>query len=314
MKQLLLTGIVLIVTVIGYGQRARAYWEDDTVLIGQHAKLHLFVDDCPEQMKWEKIHSASDIERRQSNENLYRKDGEIEVLSVVKKYDKAKRQFEITCELLVWDTANYQLPVQEFNIYSPDWKVPDTTLSVTVPELTCVFVKKKVDKSVTEIPLVEESNPFGWIKRYWWVFALLLCIFLGMYFWNKRRTTRFIAKETLKNRTLKQLQQLRKQALWESDQVEKHYVAFSKIIKSFLTERYGHHFIGKTSYETELGLKVLKVEDQVIVRIKKLLLESDFSKFGKSVPDKETIVTSLNKLEELIVELSPLDLPTEERV
>jgi hypothetical protein len=314
MKQFLLVGTGLLLSFAGFAQKARAFWENDTVLVGEHAILKIIVTDVPEQMKWSKIVSATNIEIRHTGEELYKKEGEIEVFHLSKDYNKKNRSFTILADIIAWDTANYQLPELSFELYSKDWKTKDSTLSAKAPELAVVFKKKHVDTSITEIPLVEVNDPWRWLKDYWWIIALVLAIPTGFYLWNKRNKTTFSDRETLKKSTLKRLEALRGKKLWLKGDVEKHYVEYSHILRSFLSERYSHNFLGKTSFETQVSLKVFGVEQQVIDRIKKLLLESDFTKFGKSQPGEEQIITSMNKLEELIVELSPLDIPANEHV
>ncbi len=314
MKQFLLVGIGLLFSFAGFTQKARAFWEHDTVLVGKHAILKIIVTDVPEQMKWSKIVSATNIEIRHTGEELYKKEGEIEVFHVSKDYNKKNRSFTILADIMAWDTANYQIRELSFELYSKDWKTKDSTLFAKVPELAVVFEKKHVDTSITEIPLVEVNDPWRWLKDYWWIIALVLAIPTGFYLWNKRNKTTFSDRETLKKITLKRLETLRGKKLWLKGDVEKHYVEYSHILRSFLSERYNHNFLGKTSFETQVSLKVFGVEQQVIDRVKKLLLESDFTKFGKSQPGEEQIITSMNKLEELIVELSPLDIPANEHV
>lgn len=314
MKKFLLVGIGFLLSFAGFAQKARAFWEDDTVLVGEHAILKIIVTDVPEQLKWSKIVSKTNVEIRHTGEALYQKEGEIEVFHVSKDYNKKNHSFTIIADLVAWDTANYQLSELWFEIYSKDWKTKDTSLTAVVPELAVVFEKKQVDTSISEIPLVEVNDPWRWLKDYWWIIALVLAIPVGFYLWNKRRKTTFSDKETLKKRSLKRLELLKGKKMWLKGDVEKHYVEYSHILRSFLSERYDHNFLGKTSFETQVSLKVFGVEQQVIDRIKKLLLESDFTKFGKSEPGQEQIITSMNKLEELIVELSPLDIPANEHV
>lgn len=314
MKQFLLVGIGFLLSFAGFAQKARAFWENDTVLVGEHAALKIIVTDIPEQMKWSKIVSSTTVEIRHTGEELYKKEGEIEVFQVSKDYNKKNHSFTILADIVAWDTANYQLSELWFEIYSTDWKTKDSTVYAKVPELAVVFKKKTVDTSITEIKLVEKHDPWRWFKDYWWIIALVLAIPLGFYFWNKRNKTTFSDRETLKKRTLKRLETLRGKKLWQHGEIEKHYVEYSHILRSFLSERYNHNFLGKTSFETQVSLKVFGVEQQVIDRVKKLLLESDFTKFGKSEPNHEQIITSMNKLEELIVELSPLDIPANEHV
>lgn len=314
MKQLLLFGIMLLFTTVTQAQKIRVYWENDSVLVGERATLKIIVENAPEQMKWSKIQSSTDVPVRQTNEVLYHPVGEMDVIGNSKDYNKKNRSFTIICLVTAWDTANYKIPELSFEFYTKDWKKKDTTIFQQVPELSVVFFKKKLDTSVTDVKFEEVHDPWRWLKDFWWIIALVVAIPLGLYFWNKRRTTKFVVRETLKKRSLQKLSELRKKELWTKNKIEKHYIEFSFILRSFLNERYNHNFLGKTSFETQISLRVLGVEEQIITRIRQLLLESDFTKFGKTEPSADQVIISLNKLEELIVELSPLDLPSNEHV
>lgn len=311
MRKLALFGILLVISAKVEAQKIRAYWADDSVLVGDKATLNIIVENAPEQMKWSRITSSSQVPIRQSDEILYHPVGEMDVLGTSKSYNKKNHSFTIICQVTAWDTANYKIPELSFEFYSKDWKKRDTTVFYQVPELAVVFVKKKIDTSITDVPLVEVHDPWRWLKDFWWIFVIVIAIPVGLYFWNKRSKTKFTDRETLKKRTLRKLADLRKKELWAKGKIEKHYVEFSFILRSFLNERYDHNFLGKTSFETQVSLRVLGVEEQIIARIRQLLLESDFSKFGKTEPSVDQVITSLNKLEELIVELSPLDLPNQ---
>ena len=311
MRKLLLLGILWLFSTKVDAQKVHAYWTNDSVLVGDKATLNIIVENAPEQMKWSRITSSTEVPIRQSNEILYHPVGEMDVIGTSKNYNKKNRSFTIICQVTAWDTANYKIPELSFEFYSRNWKKRDTTVFYQVPELTVVFVKKKVDTSITDIPLEEVHDPWRWFKDFWWIFVIVIAIPVGFYFWNKRNQTKFTSKETLKKRTLQKLAELRKKELWTKGKTEKHYVEFSFILRSFLNERYNHNFLGKTSFETQVSLRVLGVEEQIVTRIKQLLLESDFTKFGKTEPSADQVITSLNKLEELIVELSPLDLPNQ---
>lgn len=308
MKYLLL--ISLFLTGFAHAQKARAFWENDSVLVGEPAVLRIVISNSPEEIKWTKLTSSEKINIRQTNESLYRPEGEIEVTSTVKKFDRKRKETEIICHVVVWDTANYKLPDQLLDFYSKNWKSKDTSLLVDIPELTVSFKKKTVDMSISEVKLEEITSPWAWLRKYGFAIAIILIIAIGLFLWNKRNRTKFTSLETLKGRTLKKLHELEKKALWEKNQTEKHYVEFSKILKDFLSVKYNLSFKGKTTTLTESQLKALEIEAHIIKRIKNLLLASDFSKFGKNIPSADSIRLNMKQLEELVIELSPLDIPT----
>lgn len=290
-------------------QKARAFWEKDSVLVGEPAVLRIVISKSPEEVKWTKLTSSDKINIRQTKETLYRPEGEIEVVGTSKKFDRKKKETEIKCTVLVWDTANYKIPDQLIDIYKKNWKSKDTSLYVSIPELTVTFKKKVVDTNITEIKLEEITSPWAWLRTYGFSIALLIILLTALILWNKRNRTVLSNSETLKAKSIKKLRDLEKKALWEKGQTEKHYVEFSGLLKDFLAAKYNLNFRGKTTMLTETQLRSLNVEPHITKRIKNLLLASDFSKFGKNLPSAETIRLNIKQLEELIIELSPLDIP-----
>lgn len=307
MKYLLIISLLLGLQV--HAQKVRAYWEDDSILVGSPAVLQIVIENSPEQVKWTKLKSSSNIQIRQSSEQLYQAKGEIEVLSTPKKYNRKERKTVITCTMLAWDTANYKLPDQILDIYDRSWKKKDTSLVVAVPELSVYFRKKVVDLSISEEKFEEIADPWEWLKRYWYTILALVLLLIALIVWNKRKKTTLYNKETLKSEALKHLRELESKKYWEKEQTERHYIVFAKILKEFLTVRYGVNFKGITTYNTEHALRKLELEEHVVRRVKNLLLASDFTKFGKTEPTAENIILNLRQLEELIIELSPLDIP-----
>lgn len=290
-------------------QKARAYWEKDPVLVGEPAVLRIVISQSPEEVKWKKLTSSDKINVRQTNETLFRPEGEIEVVSASKKFDRKKKQTEILCTVLVWDTAHYKLSDQLIDIYTKNWKSKDTSLSVSVPELSVIFKKKVVNTNITEIKVEEIVSPWAWLKTYGFSIALLVILLIVLILWNKRNRTVLSNSETLKAKAIRKLRELEKKALWEKGQTEKHYIEFSKLLKDFLAAKYNLNFRGKTTSLTEAQLQSLDVEPHITKRIKNLLLASDFSKFGKTLPASEAVLLNMKQLEELIIELSPLDIP-----
>ena len=226
--------ILSFVAFTANAQKARAFWEKDSVLVGEPAVLRIVITDSKEEIKWKKLVTSDKINIRQTDETLYRPEGEIEVTATSKKFDRKKHQTEIICQVLLWDTANYKLPNQLLDFYSKNWKSKDTSISVDIPELSVTFKKKIVDTNISEVKVEEMSNPLAWLKTYGISIAILIILLITLILWNKRNRTRLSNTETLKTKTLKRLHDLEKKALWENGQIEKHYVEFSRILKEFL--------------------------------------------------------------------------------
>jgi hypothetical protein len=113
---------------------------------------------------------------------------------------------------------------------------------------------------------------------------------------------------SLQERTRIGLEALRKQGYWKKGQINEHYIEFSFLLRSFLSARYELNLMERTTYETLLLLRTKNIPEPTIGRIRRLLQESDVVKFGMAIPDEESIILGMNYFEQLIVELSPLEL------
>lgn len=310
MKQWIVIAVLAVLSGSVHAQKIRAYWKKDTVLIGQPATLIVELENIKQDIKLPQLTTPLGCGRRQSNEVLYKQDAELDISSTNKKENKKAHSLTVTYQFIAWDSAIYQLPELEFTLINQNSGKRDTSLFVKAPELNVVFRKQKYNHEIMEVSVEPEFSIWTWLKNYWWIVLIGIAIPTIVFFWNRRRKHQFTSKETLKTRTLKRLHELRKKAYWQSGKVEQHYMEFTFLLRNFLSERYQHSFLEKTSFECRIALKTLGADDLLISRVSELLYEADLAKFGKTIPSEETTLLSLNKLEEIIIELSPLDIPT----
>ena len=124
-----------------------------------------------------------------------------------------------------------------------------------------------------------------------------------------RRTIKKSDELSLRERTLQAIQQLRKKEDWLHGKTKSHYVGFSAILKQYLSSRYELNLMERTTYETITLLKVKGLDRDMVRRIEVLLRESDMVKFAKTELNDMHIRSSLFRLEEIVTELSPLEIP-----
>ena len=67
----------------------------------------------------------------------------------------------------------------------------------------------------------------------------------------------------------------------------------------------------RTTFETVALLRAKEIPEATLERIRLLLQESDIVKFALGIPDEESTELGMNYLEQLILELSPLELINE---
>ncbi|MNE98882.1 hypothetical protein D3C80_1974700 [compost metagenome] len=77
----------------------------------------------------------------------------------------------------------------------------------------------------------------------------------------------------------------------------------------YLSSRYELNLMERTTKETIALLKLKQLDFAMIKRIEVLLREADMVKFAKTELDEIHVRSSLLRLEEIVTELSPLEIP-----
>ena len=289
---------------VGFAQTKRVYWAEDSVRIGDKAKLTILVKHKPKQFDYNPISDVFICDVSHKGQMLWKPGGELEIESFkdTTYTSNGITYWKGTYTLIAWDSARYRLPELWMS-----WK--DSTFSFRAPNLYVGFVKKKVKDGIEEIPIEPENDYWRWIKKYWWAIVIVVIGIIIVILWNKRRTIKKSDELSLRERTLQAIQQLRKKEDWLHGKTKSHYVGFSAILKQYLSSRYELNLMERTTYETITLLKVKGLDREMVRRIEVLLRESDMVKFAKTELNDMHIRSSLFRLEEIVTELSPLEIP-----
>lgn len=304
MRLLLNIAILGLFTATSWSQKIIVFWEKDTVLVGEKAVLHIEIHSKPKNLEYRPLSGSMTCETKNKSDKLWRTGAQIDILEY---HDSAhsihgKSVWKAKYELMAWDTASYKLPDL--------WFVKgDTSLSKSVPIIHVLFKKKKVKEGLIEIDISPEEEWWGWIKRYWWILLIPLVIITIAILWNRKRKLKPVKKLSLRERTLLAIAELKKKEDWNHGNEKAHYSAFTSILKSYIGVRFELNLLERTTQETKLLLNQAKIDPSIIERIDALLHEADMIKFAKMPVDDIQARSSLRKLEELIIELSPLDIP-----
>ncbi len=288
----------------GFAQTKRVYWAEDSVRIGDKAQLTILVKNKPTKFDYNPISDVFICDLNHKGETLWKPGGELEIESFkdTSYTQKGIKYWKGVYTLIAWDSAKYRLPELWIT-----WK--DSTFSFRAPNLYVGFVKKKVKDGIDEISIEPEYDYWRLIKKYWWVLLIVaagIAIGIG---WNKRRKIQKSEELSLRERTLLAIKQLRKKEDWLHDKTKSHYVGFSAVLKMYLSSRYELNLMERTTYETISLLKLKGLDLNMIRRIEVLLREADMVKFAKTELNDLHIRSSLFRLEEIVTELSPLEIP-----
>lgn len=288
----------------GFAQTKRVYWAEDSVRIGDKAQLTILVKNKPKKFDYNPISDVFICDVNHKGETLWKPGGELEIESFRDSTytQKGIKYWKGVYTLIAWDSAKYRLPELWLT-----WK--DSTFSFRAPNLYVGFVKKKVKEGIEEIPIEPEEDSLRLLKKYWWVLLIVaIGITIGI-LWNKRRKIKKSEELSLRERTLLAINQLRKKEDWLHGKTKSHYVGFSALLKMYLSSRYELNLMERTTQETITLLKLKGLDFTMIRRIEVLLREADMVKFAKTELDKLHIQSSLFRLEEIVTELSPLEIP-----
>lgn len=288
----------------GFAQTKRVYWAEDSVRIGDKAQLTILVKNKPKKFDYNPISDIFVCDITHKGETLWKPGGELEIESFrdTTYTQKGINYWKGVYTLIAWDSAKYRLPELWIT-----WN--DSTFSFRAPNLHVGFVKKKVKEGIDEIPIEPEEDSWRLLKQYWWVLVLIVAAVTIGILWNKRRKIQKSEELSLRERTLLAIKQLRKKEDWLHGKTKSHYVAFSSVLKMYLSSRYELSLMERTTQETITLLKLKGLDYNMIRRIEVLLKEADMVKFAKTELDPLHIQSSLFRLEEIVTELSPLEIP-----
>ncbi|MDF3027887.1 MAG: hypothetical protein K0S23_2194 [Fluviicola sp.] len=288
----------------GFAQTKHVYWAEDSVRIGDKARLTILIKNKPAGFDYNPISDIFICEVIHKGETLWKPGGELEIESFrdTNYTQKGVKYWKGVYTLIAWDSAKYRLP----DLWMT-WK--DSAFSFRAPNLYVGFVKKKVKEGIDEIPIEPENDYWILLKKYWWVLVLLVAAVVIAILWNKRRKIQKTEELSLRERTLLAIQQLRKKEDWLHGKTKSHYVGFSAILKMYLSSRYELNLMERTTHETISLLKLKGLDFNMIKRIETLLREADMVKFAKMELDDMHIRSSMFRLEEIVTELSPLEIP-----
>jgi hypothetical protein len=285
------------------GQQLSAHWDRNNCLIGEQVILKIQVREAPKKVNYKPYSGEVPCELLMDSSRLTQ-NGTLEIIRTFSDttYRKKGTSFwEGKYTLTAWDTGVYRFPRIQILIGDSLHVVQPAPLAVT-------FEKQTVKDNLIEVPVILDQDNWWWLKSYWWIglFPLAAIIILIIRRRNIKRAPKRVL--SLKERTQIALEALRKQAYWQKGMINEHYIEFSFILRSFLSARYNLNLMERTTYETILLLRTQEVPEPTLERIRRLLQESDMVKFAMGIPDEETILLGMTYLDQLIVELSPLEL------
>jgi hypothetical protein len=300
MRIALLIALILPFAIVG--QRVRTSWTEDTIQIGGQTVLTVTLENTKSKPQPVPIGAEIPCQVRTDSSGLTQK-GSLELLATLSDtFYRRNASFVWMAKyrITAWDTGTYILPPLSLAL-------PDTTIAIQPPDLKVLFEKKAVADGLDEVFVPIDEDPWWWLKKYWWLGFIPLAA-IAILLVRKKLEVKKIRQISLKERSLLTLKALQKQEYWLKDRIDDHYTEFSFLLRSFLSARYSLNLMERTSAEAMELISKQNIGRNALDRIEELLALSDEVKFAQHTPDHADTERALGRFEELIIELSPLEI------
>ena len=138
-----------------------------------------------------------------------------------------------------------------------------------------------------------------------WILVILafILVLISILFWSKRffkNPKKMEHMLPLQERILSDINQLYSEELWLNHKLQEHFVRFSYLLRSYLTERFQISFLDKTTYQSKIILKKIDINESTRTKIDELLTASDFVKFADSSISNQRIASLKIAIENVI--------------
>ncbi len=157
-------------------------------------------------------------------------------------------------------------------------------------------------------PIIEEPRN---LLDYWWVFAILLLALLifAVREYRRRQTAEAPPPPPpppAHEIALARLNDLEKRRLWQEGKTEAYYVELTRILRTYLEERFGIPALEMTTRQISSALDTREgLNREQRTELSELLQLSDLVKFARATPAEELHPQGLGRVREFVVETKP---------
>lgn len=258
--------------------------------------------------------------------------GRLEVLESY-KIDTIKKgsRYELIKQygLTQFDSGKYTIP--KIPILINGKQVFSDSINIEIANVKVDTLKQKMYDIKN---IIQVEKPMG----NWWIYLLIFIGIIGIglliYYFIKKRQSQpkpevIIYKSPIEKATTL-LQQLERKELWQKGEIKNYYSELTDIARNYIEEEIQIPAMESTTSELILGLqnaakkKKLKLSNETVENLEKVLKQADLVKFAKSIPldfeieeDKKrisnSIVTIHKSIPEEIEQTDELDLWNEQQ-
>ncbi|MCQ2959668.1 MAG: hypothetical protein MJ198_05705 [Bacteroidales bacterium] len=261
-----------------------AYADTNKMYIGEQQNIHLSIE-----YKANKTLVLPQFSKELSHNILFTEGFSFDTTKAQNKdFRKITTDMSVTC----FDAGEYSFEIGPF-LYGNDtiWSSP-ILLSVQAVELDTTGIIK--DIKPIQIPEYSFKDYISKILIVLGIIAVILLLILGFWFLWKRKKNIILpqkheSKEKADIKAIRELENLKAQNLFETEEYKSYYTELTNILRSYLGDVLDIETFEKTSDEIiQEVVSTGKMPLSVIQNLQIILTEADFVKFAKHKPTAET--------------------------
>ncbi|HET8854953.1 MAG TPA: DUF4381 domain-containing protein [Salinimicrobium sp.] len=219
--------------------------------------------------------------------------------------------------LTQFDSGSYVIPQQRILINNRAFLTD--SLLVEVSSVAVDTTRQKLFPIKPSIEIPPEVEFPRWI---WWVIGAIVLFGLAYFLYIKRKKKKEEAKKLPPyEQALFELERLDKSHLLEDREIKEYYSQLSLAVRRYYDQEVYDHAMESTSGELitylqkEKGAGHLRISEETIENLYKILQRSDLAKFANSKPDVITAKEDRKRIENIINDTkSSIPEPTEEEL
>jgi hypothetical protein len=226
----------------------------------------------------------------------------LEEAPVVHEISKSTHRYVKRLRFTVFDTLNRVLPPVELR-----WEEEGMTQTLAVQNLHLVVEPPTAQSNdwAPNEPIVRE--PLRWEDYRLYIFAVALIVGLYMLYRYYKRTVLVKEAEQLGDKPLdpheeafRALRALEDRGYLESEEYEAFQLELSRIVRQFLSRKFGITALESTTREIVTQLQYTAYPDKQLTLVKELLSMADLVKFAKAEPPGDFNRRMLNRAYHLV--------------
>ena len=209
--------------------------------------------------------------------------------------------------LIAWDSCALSLVGFDYLYNDSVFKFPPVYLNVTYYDTEDGVELLDIQEDFHEWK--KSTSKINKKLNLWWIWTLIsiLCLGIILYFlWLRSHKEKQMLRQSLQEITLEQIEKLKKEKLWQKDMLKEHFVQFSHILRTYLTNRFGISFLDKTTEQSILLLDQLELDEKIKNMILQLLKKSDLVKFADSRTEEKYIQILFEELTLIVYQTTPI--------